>query len=211
MPTWEEVKKAELGQSFDIGELNHCCKAIYGGVSWPGKRPGCAVIVAMNHAQPSGSHEVCLLAEFESESVREVVRQCGILDFKYAPETWIGDGDYGAAARFIDEINENRREREQSIFSLSEPFELLEMKPLYPFILDEMKRLLAQDRRRLFLPGDSKIPNYLSGIAGGEIAELELGAYPAVEALAFAVIEIMRDGRYRPPPRRDRRPLSPMD
>jgi len=211
MPIWEEVKKAELGQSFDIGELKHCCKAVYGGVSWPGKRPGFAVVVAMNHAPSSDTHEICLLAESESMSLREVVRQCGVLDFKYEPKTWIGDGKYGAATRFIDEINENRRERKQRIFSPYEPFELLEMKPLYPYILDEIKRLLAQDRRQLFLPGDSKIPNYLSEIEPGEIAELELGAYPAIEALAFAVVELERHARYRPPrPQRYRRPMSPM-
>jgi hypothetical protein len=81
------------------------------------------------------------------------------------------------------------------MFDPTEPFELLEMKPLYPYILDEIGRLLDEDRRRLFLPDNSKILSYLSEIKAGDIGELELGAYPAVEALAFTVIEMRQDER----------------
>ncbi|MFC1636932.1 hypothetical protein ACFL5Z_19080, partial [Planctomycetota bacterium] len=41
-------------------------------------------------------------------------------------------------------------------------------------------------------PEDSRVLSYLGEIEGVEIDELELGDYPAIEALAFAVIE-MRD------------------
>ncbi len=195
MSTWNELKKAELGQAFGRRQLTDCCKWIYGGFSCPNKRPGCAVIVAMDHAHPLGSHEMCLLAEFESVSPREVVRQCGVLDFKFMPKRWIGDWQSGAADRFIQEMNRNREKRDQRKFSPVEPFELLEMKPLYPFILDEIKRLRDPGHRQLFLPDDCKILSYLSEIQVGEIAELELGAYPAIEALAFAVIEMLESDR----------------
>lgn len=92
-------------------------------------------------------------------------------------------------------MNEVRNKQRQGAFNPVEPFELLEMKPLYPYILSEIKRLLKQDRRRLFLPGDSKIPAYLSGIEADEIPDLQLGDYPAIEALAFAVIEMLWDER----------------
>ncbi len=43
---------------------------------------------------------------------------------------------------------------------------------------------------------DSKVTRYLAEIEEGDVAELELGAYPAIEALAFAVIEMRdRDGK----------------
>ena len=37
---------------------------------------------------------------------------------------------------------------------------------------------------------DSKVANYFSGIEPGEVVELQFGDYPAIEALAFAVIEM---------------------
>jgi hypothetical protein len=182
MLTWEELKKAELGQTFDLGKLQSCCRAIYIGSSWPGKRPGFVVAIA------SGIDEICLLDELESWSLRTLVMQCGVFDLKYEPTRWVCDWENKAAGRFIDEMR-------VGWVSPTEPFELLEMKPLYPYILDEIQRLLAEDRRRLFLPDNSKIRSYLGEIEAGEIAELELGAYPAIEALAFAVIEMRQDER----------------
>jgi len=194
--TWEDLKKVELNQSFDIRDLRDCCRAVYGAIAWPGKREGCAVVVAMSHSFSHGESEVCLIAEYESFSVRDIVRQSCGLDVKYGPKQWIGNREYGPAQRFINEMNDNLTKRKQKTFSLSEPFELLEMKPLYPYILDEIRRLRNEDRRRLFLPDDSKIRNYLSEIEADEIADLELGAYPAAEALAFGTIEILRQEKY---------------
>lgn len=56
---------------------------------------------------------------------------------------------------------------------------------------------------------DSKTKNYL-GIKPNEVVTLELGDYPAVEALAFAVIELREYGRQIDMPRRRRNPRSPM-
>jgi hypothetical protein len=50
------------------------------------------------------------------------------------------------------------------------------------------------ERRRLFLK-DSKVANYLGEIEESEITELERGSYPAIEALAFAVIEMLDHDR----------------
>ncbi|MHC4117013.1 MAG: hypothetical protein ACYSWO_05865 [Planctomycetota bacterium] len=172
----------------DIRELKHCCKAVYGGVSWPGIRPGFAVVAAMDRARHLDSHDVCLLDEFESYDVRELVRQCGVLHFKYRPDQWIGDWRNDAASRFIREMNEEAEHKRE--FSLCWTA-MLDMEQLYQYVLAEIRSLLAPDRRQLFLK-DSKIPGYLSEIEGSEVGELERGAYPAIEALAFAVVEMRR-------------------
>jgi hypothetical protein len=57
---WEDVKKAKLGESFDIRKLKHCCKRIYGAVAFPGQREGFAVVVAMDRARHLDGHDVCL-------------------------------------------------------------------------------------------------------------------------------------------------------
>ena len=168
MLTWNELEKAEFGSTFEIKALNNCCKAVYGGVSWPGKRPGFAVVIAMDRARHIDNHDVCLLDEFESFDIRELVRQCGVLDFKYLPGQWIGDWKNDAAWPFIQEMNngregENRTCRRQLDLGWTPMFD---MEQLYPYILAEIRRLLAPGHRQLYLK-DSKIRGYLSEIEGG--------------------------------------------
>lgn len=169
--------------------LKNCCKAVYGGVSWPGKRLGFAIIIAMDRTRRIDNYDVCVLDEYESFDIRELVRQCNVLDFKYLPEYWIGDWKKDAAQQFIQETQgENRTHDRQLNLSWTQMFD---MEHLYAYILAEIRKLLAGDHRQLLLK-DSRVRSYLSEIEGSEIAELERGAYPAIEALAFAVIEMRR-------------------
>lgn len=203
-------KTAELGHSFGYRVLRNQVKAIWGGVSWPGKRPGkrpgFAVVVGMDPKPhlDSNDYDVYLLDEYESSDTLKLVRQCRALDVKYCislyrphshdvAEKWVGDYKNDVASRFIQELNaeqERAHQRDFTIpsqrFSLSPP-SMLEMENLYSFILPQIKALLSSGQ--LFLK-DGMIKNYLSEIEEDDLAELELGAYPAIEALAFAVIEM---------------------
>ncbi|MBL7186303.1 MAG: hypothetical protein ISS70_08245 [Phycisphaerae bacterium] len=189
MLEWKDVKEAELGRTYEIKALEGCCRAVYGGVSWPGKRPGFAVVIAMGSTRHIDNHDVCLLDEFESFDIRELVRQCSVLDFKYLPGQWIGDWKNDAAQQFIQELqSENRTHNRQLNLSWTPMFD---MEQFYPYILSEIRMLLAPDYRQLSL-GNSKVRGYLSEVEGSEIADLERASYPAIEALAFAVIEMRR-------------------
>lgn len=197
---WDELKEAELGHTFEIDALQETCKVVCGGVSWPGKRPGFAVVLAMNGFGHFDSYDICLLDEYESFDIRSLVRQCGVLDYKYKPEYWIGDRHNDAADSFIDEMNrefklpEESQKKRKPFCLFSTP--LLDMNCLYQHILASLKNLLDKERRQLFLK-DSAVVNYLGSIEPAEIVALELGDYPAIEALAFAVIE-MRDRSHKP-------------
>ena len=210
MNEWEKLKKSELGQSYNVQQLQCYCRAIYGGVAWPGKRPGFAVVVGMDHKFLSDSRDVFLLEEFESCDVRRLVRQCGALDLKYhislhrsysldAPDRWIGDYKHDAASRFIQERNEELQrvhgQNDQGRRFNLDSTPMLDMeKGLYSYILPRIKELMHPERRRLFLK-DSRVLNYLSEVEESDLAELELGDYPAIEALAFAVIEMLDHDR----------------
>lgn len=186
---FEDLKKAELGfVPKNRWDVNRASRAVFGGVSWPGKRPGFAVVVAMDKHKRFESYEVCLLAEYESPSVRDLVRQAGgVLDYAYEPTRWIGDWKNDAADKFIREMNNERTKQETKFSPTLTP--MLEMENLYPFMLDELKRLLDEKRRMLFLK-DSKIILNLSEIEADDIAALSLGEYPAIEALCFAVFSM---------------------
>jgi len=177
-------------------------------VAWPGKRPGFAVVVATDRTRHLDSYDICLLDEYEDFDIRKLVRQCGALDAKYSislsrtyrpdsPGRWVGDYKDDAANQFIQEINTEQKRDGSAIGR--EPFSLtwttmIEMENLYEFIVPEIKALVDSEHRQLFLK-DSKILSYMSQIEGTEMAELERGEFPAIEALACAVIAMRRSAK----------------
>ena len=179
----ENIKTSKIGYSFSREQLLKECHLIYGGISVPGKHPGFAVVLAADKKRHS---DIYLLDETESFDMRELIYQSGALDFKYRPSYWIGDYRNKAAAQFIEDFNNQSDHRRK--FSLTWT-PLFNMESLYSYVLPQIKELCRL--KQLFIK-EGKIANYLRSIQENEISELELGAYPAIESLAFAVIE-MRD------------------
>ena len=185
---FEEVKNSELGQTFLRKDLLSCTKATYAAVAWPGKRQGFAVVIGVDPHRHFNGYDIYLLAEFESPSVRDLVRQCGVFNYGYSPDKFIGDWKNDAADKFIRELNDEQGHNGQRLKITITP--MLEMEHFYPFALNEIRRLLDKDRRMLFLK-TSKIINYLSDIEEDDIASLDFGEFPAIEALTFAVVSLL--------------------
>jgi len=184
MIDWNDVKSAELGEPFENMALKNCCKAVYGGVAWPGQRPGFAVVVVMSRKKFPEGHHICLLDEYESFDMRELIRHCGMLDSKYEPYRWFGDTRNDSAEEFMFEM------RADSGFRLSET-DLIEKEPFYDYVLGKLKELCDEKHRRLFLK-DSKVRNYMAEIEQGQVAELKRGDFPPLEALIYAAVEGLR-------------------
>jgi len=166
-------------------------------VAWPSKNPGFAALVAVGRGMEDQTDsyipEICLLAEFESGDIRELIQECGRLDKRWEPDRWVGDTTNGAAEEFISEYNENAERQ----FELM-PTYLLDidgrgnrMNPMLPYVLGTIKRLLDETDRLLFLKG-GKVANRLSAIDPREMAELE-GNLPPIEALGYAIVEVLGD------------------
>jgi len=207
------IKTAELGHTFTRLELKNECRAIYGGVAWPGKRPGFAVVLGMGNDKHFDSYDIYLLDEFESIDTRELVRQCGVMDLKFLPERWIGDDRNDAADKFIWEMNSERCKPDDSQINMRClsicPTQILEMAFPYQYILPELKRLLNKGRRQLFLKS-SKVLDSLAAIEPQGLSTLELGEFPSIEALAFAVIDLRLYGSHRRKSNcRNKKPCSP--
>ena len=182
------IKIAPLGYEFTHTELKKQCRAVYGGVAWPGKRPGFVVILAIICPQDSKDWEIYLLDEYESFNMRELIQQCGLMDTKYEPDMWVGDTTNDSAEEFMYEM------RDDSDFYLSET-DLTEMEPFYPYVLGKLKELLNPKHRRLFLK-NSKLLSYLGEIEPEEVAKLERGDFPALEALIYGTVELIRIVEY---------------
>lgn len=189
---------------------------VYGAIAFPGKNPGYAVIIGSCRREKFEQAEFYLIAETENRNSMGLIQECSALDLKYTPELWYGDPDDSAGKAFVFELNEELKRKYQTsriasmrllqcntgIIEITKTA-IIEIDEPYQYILPILKRLLSKEKqRRLFIPPSSKILKYLSA---GEIprdeviAALKLGDYPAVEALAFAVIEMQSDfSRGRP-------------
>ena len=180
----ESIKTSKIGYPFSREQLSKECHLIYGGISVPAKQPGFAVVLAADKKRHS---DIYLLDEYESGDMRELIYQSGALDFKYCPKHWIGDYRNKAAEQFIEDFNRQSDYRRKFSLSwtpmLNKPF----VETLYSYILPQIKELCRL--KQLFIK-EGKTTNYLRSIQENEISELELGSYPAIEALAFAVMEL---------------------
>ena len=189
---FELIKELPINEPYEHLTKTPDRRYIYGGVAWPGKRAGFAVIVLMDDRQHFDSHDVCVIAEYESFSTRDLVRQIGVMDDKFMPDRWIGDNRNDAADKFIRELQKDGdrdRRRSKLMFVYTS---MLEMEYFYRYALDEIKRLTQKERKMLYLK-DSAVIRYLADIIDEEmITELKYGDYPAIEALAYAVITLMK-------------------
>lgn len=170
--------------------------AKYGAFSLPGKRPGCVLVIAMDEHRHQDGRDIHLLDEFESWNCRELVQRVFQLDEFNGPKEWIGDAQHVAVKEILYELNKNRRtgiySRRKGIRPVTPRIiEDGHEKP-YQYILDEIKKLRDIDHRQLYMDDGSLVLQYMGEIAPDEIAELKLGAYPAIEALAYAVIEMRK-------------------
>ncbi len=220
--TEAELSKIEIGAAWTKEALKRVHRVVVGGVAWPSERPGYAVVVGVARSQYRDSYPVYLLDEFESFDLQELITQCGVLHCKYAPKQWIGDGRHEAAERLIWDMNDRFAkpadpyddEASDSYYPSSDQFypwptPMLEMQRPYAYFLPQLKTLLAQEGRQLFLKA-SRVVEHLSQVKPDEIAFMEYGAYPAIEALALAVLEARESAAEQLPPGGPTRPLSPM-
>ena len=196
------IPDAPSGTTFTLDQLQRQTHVRYGGIAWPGRRPGFGVVLALGKEKHFGSSNVYLLDEVESSDMRELIHRCAGLDAKHVPTWWVGDNRNSAASRFIHELNAAQQPPPNDYEDTPNrkgfyvcPSQLLDIERPYEYMLPTLKALLDKDRRQLFLK-DSRIIPYLGEIKPDEIPYLEWGEYPAIEALTFAAWEITR---WRPP------------
>jgi hypothetical protein len=187
------IETAPLGHTFTDRELETQCRIIVGGIAWPGKRPGYGVILARDAREFWPGGHLILLDEVESWDLGDLIRRCLALGIKHKPRHWYGDHQNAAAGRFL--LNHRTTGQLKDFHIL--PSSVLDMPQAYPYMLATLKGLLHEDSRRLFLKG-SKILADLGAIVPEDVPFMQIGEYPAIEALSFAVAELADDARWKP-------------
>ena len=101
---WNEAKELPIGHTWHDNDLVRHFELVRGGVAFPGKKPGFAVVVGLRTKLQDDTwagfspsrHTVHVLDEYESWDPGELLRQCVVLTMKYGASfmqdfDWIGD------------------------------------------------------------------------------------------------------------------------
>jgi hypothetical protein len=186
----EQVKNRPLGHVWDRFELRDFFELVAGGVAYPGKRPGFAVVAGLRPVREEGQYEIHVLDEAESKDLGELLRLCRSLIPKYQTYAdrderfrWYGNGNNTAAQALIREINERTKDA-AALYVSSSP--ILDMETPYSFIISRLRQYTAEGQKSLFLRG-SRTAAHLTDVQPDEMFALPLGSFPAVEALTFVV------------------------
>lgn len=170
-------------------------RKIYGALAVPGKGKGFAVIVGREKADVE---RVVLLDEIEAGDIRQLVRECGALDYFYKPEYWFGDTDNPTLMDFVREANKDNEFPGDRPFKVRRSRLLDKKQGLFSYVLPALRNLIS---RGLLILKDGMTKTYLSQPQEADIPTIELGSYPSIEALGFGVIEIDQDRNRRRGPR----------
>ena len=164
---------------------------IYGGVGWPGKRPGFVVMVGelAELAPGLGRYPLLILNEYEADSMIDLVKKCTGFDSYYKPETWLGDSEKTAGREFIFEVNKEFRSPHRRDFRLTHSL-LLNMPDFFTYLYNALRRLLDKEKKILTLGAKSRLRADLSMIQPEDIESIKLGQFPSIEALGFAALAL---------------------
>lgn len=163
------------------------------GVAWPAARPGFAVVVGEHLVEcAAGLPRLDVLDEAAEPRLWELVVQTAALRQYYHPELVTGDGEHAAAAQFVSQFAHRGLVLEHSL--------LCSLRGPCGYAFPILARLIAVGR--LLVPPASRLAGeLLTAPAHEDLAELKLSDYPAIAALAFAVLglELSRADRHARP------------
>jgi hypothetical protein len=203
MMTWDGLRDQPIAMRLDDADKKQFAD-IVGGVSYPGKRPGFAIIAGLRTIDRGEHCEVYVLDQFESVDLRKLLLWCHAAGSRYniAPDPdrtfrWAGDYKHAAAGRIVGEINdENRSQPHRDLLSICASSLLDSGVGFYAYIPSIIKERREQSHQSLFTRG-STVESYLNSIQSDHPADLRLGDYPAMEALAFVDTLLRQQAYYR--------------
>lgn len=186
----EELRTLPLDYQWTREALRDHFAVVAGGVSYPGRRPGHAIVAGLCEPRDRADFEAHVLAETESRDLGDLLRACRALGGQYRragmlrQETfrWLGDGKHVGANEILWRLN---KEAGNAGDHLSiETTTLIDGPQPYLTMFATLSEYVKPDRKRLYLH-NCKAALAMTEVPADEVADARIGDYPAVEALAF--------------------------
>lgn len=161
---------------------------IMGGLAWPGKRSGFALIMGEQFKEhPAYSTPVYrILREMEADNIPSLLDQVADAHSYFKAETWLGDTEYEAGRKLLRELNEDlEKNRLPGIGFTKAPF--VSSPTGFVYLYSTIKKVLDAGHKRLFLSDAKRLTSYLLEPRSDQIEEIQKGEYPAIEALGYVI------------------------
>jgi hypothetical protein len=169
---------------------------IFGGIAWPGLRPGFGVILGelKNIDENTGERMIHVLSEFESGDIPSLLKTAAAHDSYYFPDKWFGDPGQLAARSFIRALNDeltsrpNINERQKPLNISYAPF--VGDESVFELYLTTIHNCLRPDAKILHFGRESVLPGYLMELTHEKVFKGTARDYPAVFALGAALVAL---------------------
>jgi hypothetical protein len=174
-------------------EQDRLYKRVFAGISWPLTRPGYICIIA-ELIQPT-EHLYNLLDEYEDFDYEQLISRAGALDYFYRPEKWLSGELDKATKKLLLEANKQPDHRLGSRKLKILPSRLKGLgDELFRYVYPRLKRMSGPEGE-LDISKGKLLLNYMSLPQDNEIATIGYGDFPAIESLAYAVMELEESGK----------------
>lgn len=180
-------------------------RRVYGGVAWPGKRPGFIVLVGESMT-PDGAvreHFYRMLIEAEEQDVPALLRRCielktatgiGLLKSvrhnTYITDGWFADTSYLPGMEIVRSLNDEAIERKKESLHLSDA-PGGDGKDGFIFCYNVLRGLLSRNKKVLHLGEQSKLPSLLLEVSPEKLIKASPQDYPSIAALGYAVAALV--------------------
>lgn len=186
-----KLKDRPLNEVLDERQRKRLYTVIVGGVSWPSKQDGYAILLAMGRETTFSPWCAYAIEEYETSDIYKLIRHCCQLQLKWEPDRWVADIENDAAFEIVARTNmEFERDKGDAWegFPASPPI-ILDHKRPYEFISPTIRKNLQEDRKRLYLK-NAKAEYMMTLLETREISNYKWGDFPHLEALCFALMDI---------------------
>jgi len=169
-------------------EQDKLYKKIYGGISWPGQRPG--FICIMGELRQQGPNRFVLLDEFEDFDTGELISRAGAFDVYYRPEKWLSGELDKATKKLLIEFNKGLDPRQPGRRLKISPSRIKALEDdVFRYCFPKLRKSTGPNGE-LDISKGKMLLNYMSLPQDNEISAIKFGDYPSIEAAIFCITDL---------------------
>ncbi len=159
---------------------------IFGGIAWPGRQPGCGVVVAEEFEidETLNKRHYRILAEYENQNPTDLIRRCAEFSRGLSASPFYGDDNNRPMMEILQRRGLGLYIRDAPFADESDAFEAY---------LLTIRELASPTKKILHFGQDSIFPALLAEINSLDIpntTETAFQQHPAITALGFAVLAL---------------------
>lgn len=157
---------------------------IWGGVVWPGKNPGFAVVVA-EEVSMDPAPKLFTLAEVEEEIMEKLIIRCIEMTSEFQVSDWHGRISDKESMFYLSDFNSKAIDHHRKTFDVMDaPYS---KSGLIQYHINILLEKLKPNNTKLFFHKESRLDSFLQDLPASKISTAKDIDYPAIAALGYVV------------------------